>query len=108
MTAAKPAVEAAHQKLLAERYDLSGQTFRHREDVARQASADRRAREAEAKVSRGNRSLLLRPIRWKQRDVYPAGFLPLPHPNHPEGGMLFPKSHINLRESAGIARSHAF
>ena len=22
------------------------------------------------------------------------GFFPLPHPNHPEGGMLFPKTHI--------------
>ena len=26
---------------------------------------------------------------------FPAGFLPLPHPNHPEGGMLFPKFHID-------------
>ncbi|HYD49574.1 MAG TPA: hypothetical protein VEB21_14560, partial [Terriglobales bacterium] len=25
----------------------------------------------------------------------PAGFLPLPHPNHPEGGMLFPRMHID-------------
>ncbi len=23
------------------------------------------------------------------------GFFPLPHPNHPEGGMLFPKTHID-------------
>jgi cytochrome c peroxidase len=26
---------------------------------------------------------------------WPRGFLPLPHPNHPEGGMLFPKVHID-------------
>lgn len=25
------------------------------------------------------------------KGLYPAGFLPLPHPNHPEGGMVFPK-----------------
>jgi cytochrome c peroxidase len=27
--------------------------------------------------------------------VFPAGFMPLPHPNQPEGGMVFPKFHIN-------------
>ncbi len=32
----------------------------------------------------------------RRADAYPAGFLPLPHPNHPEGGMLFPRSHIDL------------
>lgn len=31
----------------------------------------------------------------KKGDFFPAGFLPLPHPNHPEGGMLFPKFHID-------------
>ena len=30
-----------------------------------------------------------------QRNAFPAGFLPLPHPNHPEGGMLFPKFQID-------------
>ena len=27
----------------------------------------------------------------RDKGVFPAGFMPLPHPNHPEGGMLFPK-----------------
>jgi cytochrome c peroxidase len=31
----------------------------------------------------------------KAKGVFPAGFLPLSHPNHPEGGMLFPKFHID-------------
>ena len=31
---------------------------------------------------------------WEQ-DVFPDGFLALPHPNHPEGGMVFPKFHID-------------
>jgi cytochrome c peroxidase len=31
----------------------------------------------------------------RDKDMFPAGFLPLPHPNHPEGGMLFPKFHID-------------
>jgi hypothetical protein len=34
-------------------------------------------------------------------DVCPAGFLPLPHPNHPEGGMLFPKVHIDEVKKQG-------
>jgi len=30
----------------------------------------------------------------KKRDLWPAGFYPLPHDNQAEGGMLFPKYHI--------------
>ena len=37
----------------------------------------------------------LSPDQVKARDIFPAGFLPLPHPNHPEGGMLFPKFEID-------------
>ena len=35
------------------------------------------------------------PSEIRDADVFPLGFLPLPHPNHPEGGMLFPKFHID-------------
>jgi cytochrome c peroxidase len=31
----------------------------------------------------------------RRRDLWPKGFLPLPHPNHAEGGMLFPQHHID-------------
>jgi len=31
----------------------------------------------------------------RDKDLFPRGFLPLPHPNHPEGGMLFPQFHID-------------
>jgi cytochrome c peroxidase len=30
----------------------------------------------------------------REKDSFPAGFFPLPHPNHPEGGMVFPQFHI--------------
>ena len=33
----------------------------------------------------------LGPDQIRQRKLFPAGFLPLPHPKHGEGGMLFPK-----------------
>jgi len=38
----------------------------------------------------------LTPAQIRDRNILPLGFLPLPHPNHAEGGMLFPQSHIDL------------
>ena len=32
--------------------------------------------------------------RIREKDLWPKGLYPLPHPNHPEGGMVFPKFHI--------------
>ena len=37
----------------------------------------------------------LAPEEVRERGLFPAGFLPLPHPNHAEGGMLFPQFHID-------------
>jgi cytochrome c peroxidase len=35
------------------------------------------------------------PEEIRDKGLYPAGFMPLPHPNHPEGGMVFPLFLIN-------------
>jgi cytochrome c peroxidase len=35
------------------------------------------------------------PEKIREKDLFPAGFFPLPFPNHPEGGMLFPKFQID-------------
>ena len=35
------------------------------------------------------------PEEIKARGLYPAGFMPLPHPNNPVGGMVFPKFEID-------------
>jgi cytochrome c peroxidase len=37
----------------------------------------------------------LAPEEIRARDAFPAGFLPLPHANHPEGGMVFPQFFID-------------
>ncbi len=37
----------------------------------------------------------LEPAEIRQRDLFPLGFFPLPHPKQPEGGMLFPQSSID-------------
>ena len=36
----------------------------------------------------------LGPAELRARDLWPKGFYPLPHPNHPEGGMVFPHFQI--------------
>jgi cytochrome c peroxidase len=37
-----------------------------------------------------------------EKDIFPDGFLALPHPNHPEGGMVFPQFHIDeLKKQEG-------
>ena len=35
------------------------------------------------------------PEEIRDKGLFPAGFMPLPHPNHPEGGMVFPKFQID-------------
>ncbi|MGH8236938.1 MAG: cytochrome B6 [Steroidobacteraceae bacterium] len=106
MSAQKASVAAAHRKLLEERYDLSDKP----------SSTVKMSRGKP--VQTGARVKLPSGVTWqslgalsaaeiKRRDAYPAGFLPLPHPNHPEGGMLFPKSHIDLvkaQEGRDLAR----
>lgn len=37
----------------------------------------------------------LSPTEIRDKDLFPAGFLPLPHVNHPEGGMVFPRFEID-------------
>jgi cytochrome c peroxidase len=37
----------------------------------------------------------LSPEAIRNADLFPLGFLPLPHPNHPEGGMVFPQFEID-------------
>jgi len=35
------------------------------------------------------------PEQIREKDLFPQGMMPLPHPNHAAGGMLFPKFHID-------------
>jgi cytochrome c peroxidase len=37
----------------------------------------------------------MKPEDIRAGDLFPKGFLPLPHPNHSEGGMVFPRAHID-------------
>jgi len=90
LQAEKPKFAQRQQALLAERYDL----------------ADRPAKETAMSrgkpVQEGVRVKLTSGMTWeklaalspeevKAKQLWPAGFLPLPHPHHEAGGMIFPK-----------------
>jgi cytochrome c peroxidase len=94
MTAAKPAIMQRQKALLEERYDLSDRPARG-VTMSRGKAVQEGVR---AKLRGGmtwERLAQMRPEEIRDRDVFPLGFMPLPHPNHPEGGMLFPKYQID-------------
>ncbi len=94
MTREKPGIMQRQMQLLAARYELA--------DRPAQGVVMSRGKA----VQEGVRVKLPPGITWeklagmsadeiRQQGVWPPGFLPLPHPNHAEGGMLFPKFHID-------------
>jgi cytochrome c peroxidase len=95
MKSEKPEVMQRQMDLLNKRYDLS-----NRPAEGQAMSGGRKA------VQEGVRVKLPQGVTWgqlagmtpmeiKEKDLWPIGFYPLPHPNHPEGGMVFPKFHID-------------
>ena len=49
----------------------------------------------------------MRPEEIREKGLFPKGFLPLPHPNHNEGGMLFPQfviDEMNKQEGRDLTR----
>ncbi len=94
MSREKPQVMQRQMNLLKERYDLSKKTY---ENVTMSRGKA---------VQKGVRVRLPEGVSWddlskmtaaeiNEKALWPKGFLPLPHPNHAEGGMLFPKFHID-------------
>ncbi len=107
MEAAKPEVMQRQMDLLEERYDLSDNP------IPGVASAGRGK-----PVQGGVRVKLPEGVSWedlanmtpeevKSKDLWPKGFLPLPHPNHADGGMVFPQfqiDEINRQEGRDLTR----
>jgi cytochrome c peroxidase len=95
MTAAKPEIEARHAKLLDERYDLGDHPAKG-VTMSRGKAVQEGVR---AKLPQGASSwetlAEMTPEEIREKGLWPQGFLPLPHPNHPEGGMVFPQHHID-------------
>jgi cytochrome c peroxidase len=91
----KPTVMARQQQVLAERYDLASRP------------------DPEVKMTRGKPiqvgpvTRLFEGTTWetlaamtadeiREKGLFPRGFLPLPHPKHEAGGMVFPQMEIKL------------
>jgi cytochrome c peroxidase len=94
MKSAKPEIMKRQMDLLAERYDLS--------DRADPGTTMSRGKPLQggirAKLASGvtwDSLAQMTPAQIRDRNVFPIGFMPLPHANHPEGGMVFPKFHID-------------
>lgn len=106
MKAAKPAIIKEHAALLEQRYDLS--------DNPMTGAAMSRGKSVQAgvraKLPAGltwNRLGQMTPEEIKEKGVFPGGFMPLPFPNHAEGGMLFPQhviDEINRQEQRDLTR----
>src|SRR5262245_20720205 len=94
MVADKSKVEERQRSLLETRYDLSNRPAKG-VTMSRGKAVKEGVR---AKLPKGVASwedlAALAPEDVKAKGLNPAGFYPLPHPNQPEGGMLFPKFHI--------------
>jgi cytochrome c peroxidase len=96
MEAAKLQLNEGQAALLLERYDLSDQPAK---EVTMSGGKPVQSG-VRVKLSEGVKAWIdlgaMSPDQIRQKAVWPKGFLPLPHPNHAEGGMLFPKQHIDL------------
>ena len=94
MKAAKAEVMQRQMDLLNERYDLSD---RPAKDVMMSGGLKAVQEGVRAKLPEGmtwQELAGMTPEEIREKDLWPKGFFPLPHPNHPEGGMVFPKFHI--------------
>jgi len=106
MKTAKPEVMKRQMDLLNERYDLS-----NRPAAGVKMSRGKAVQEGvRVKLPVGptwERLAAMTPEEIREKGLFPTGLMPLPHPNHPEGGMLFPKFHIEeirRQESRDLTR----
>jgi cytochrome c peroxidase len=105
MEAAKPEIMARQQNLLKERYDLSNRPSAATMTRGKPLQEGVRVLLQSGQTWESLAALTAEEIRDK--DLIPRGFLPLPHVNHPEGGMVFPKFHIDeikKQESRDLTR----
>ena len=106
MEQAKPALMKSHQEFLAERYDLADRPA----DGVTMTRGKPVQQGARARLKSGltwDALAALPPDQVRALDIFPPGYRPLPHPNHPEGGMLFPHfvlAELQRQEQRDLAR----
>jgi cytochrome c peroxidase len=90
----RPMVKERQQRELALRYDLSDRPLQGL-TMTRGKAIQEGVRIKLPPGMTWDRLASLSPEQIRGRDLFPRGFLPLPHPNHTEGGMIFPASSID-------------
>lgn len=101
----KPRFLKRQTALLEARYDLAERAGSVR--MSRGKPVQHGVRVRLAAESSWEQLATLAPAEIRARGLWPAGFLPLPHPKHEEGGMVFPKFHldeINRQEGRDLTR----
>jgi cytochrome c peroxidase len=106
MKAAKPEVMKRQMDLLKGRYDLSdrpakGITMSRGKPVQQGVRVKLPAGMTWQKLTQ------MSPDEIRSKNLFPKGFLPLPHPNHNEGGMVFPQfviDEMNKQEGRDLTR----
>jgi cytochrome c peroxidase len=102
----KPQAEERFRKLLNERYDLSDRPIPNI-NMTRGKKIQGGVRTKLPKNVTWEQLANMKPEEIKQKNLWPAGFYPLPHELHQEGGMLFPQFHIDKmrqQEKRDLAR----
>jgi cytochrome c peroxidase len=94
MKRAKPEVMQRQMDLLKARYDLSNRPAKG-VTMSRGKPIQEGVRITLPKEMTWEKLATLSAEEIREKDIFPAGFLPLPHPNHAEGGMVFPQFHID-------------
>jgi cytochrome c peroxidase len=101
MKTAKPELEKRQQDLLNGRYDLHDRPAKG-VTMSRGKAVQEGVRIKLPHKMTWEHLAAMSPEQIRKQDLFPAGFYPLPFPNHPEGGMLFPKFQIDtIKEQEG-------
>lgn len=99
----KPAVMDRQKKLLDERYQLTPKL----DPNVKMTRGKPIAVGPTAKLPQGmtwDKLAGMTPEAIRDQGVFPKGFLPLPHPNHAAGGMLFPQMEIKQLKRVSTLR----
>jgi cytochrome c peroxidase len=89
----KPAVMERQHKLLEERYDLA----RHVDERVKMSRGKAIPVGPTARLAEGvtwEKLAKMSPDEVRDKGVFPRGYLPLPHPHHEVGGMVFPQAEV--------------
>jgi len=90
----KPTFAKRQQDLLAARYDLANRPAQG-VTMSKGKAVQEGVRVRLPKDMTWDRLAAMTPDEIKSKDLWPAGFFPLPHPHHENGGMIFPQPLID-------------